>query len=142
MVGRFKLLPHTADVLLEAEGDTLEEAFEYIALAMFEVMTDTSKVSPSTLRNIETLGFDVHSLLYNWLEELLYYFDTEGLLFSKFKVSIEKTGSGYKLSGNAWGEEYDPNKHESRAVVKAATYHMMEIRRQGNKYLLRAVVDI
>jgi len=142
MPGKYRLLPHTADVLLEAEGDTLEEAFEYIALAMFEVMTDTSRIDHKISRKIKVTGFDLHSLLYNWLEELLYYFDSENLLFSKFKIKISKENSEYRLVGEAWGEEYNPEKHESRAVVKAATYHMMEISKVNEKYVLRTVVDI
>ncbi len=143
MAGGFKILEHTADVLLEAYGDTLEEAFEYAALAMFEVMTDLSSVRPLEKREVEVEGIDLYSLLYNWLEELLFLFDTEALLVSKAKVhEISKVDDAYRLRAEVWGEPYDPERHVSKVLVKAATYHMMEIKRRDGGYTLRFVVDI
>ncbi|RLE89130.1 MAG: archease [Thermoprotei archaeon] len=144
MGGGFRHLPHTADVLIEAWGDTLEEAFEYAALGVFEVMTDTSRVEAREERRIKAEGHDLEALLYDWIEQLLYYFDAEQLLFSKFRVErITPMASGsYTLVASAWGEPYDPSRHESRTLVKAMTYHMMEIRRVDNKVRLRFVVDI
>ncbi|RLI20378.1 archease, partial [Candidatus Bathyarchaeota archaeon] len=63
-----------------------KEALENAAMALFEVMTDTEKVSPSVVREIEAEGHDEKSLLYDWLEKLIIEFETEGLLFSKFEV--------------------------------------------------------
>ena len=144
MGGGFRHLPHTADVLIEAWGDTLEEAFEYAALGVFEVMTDTSRVEAREERRIKAEGYDLEALLYDWIEQLLYYFDAEQLLFSKFRVKrISSTApSGYTLTASAWGEPYDPTRHESRTLVKAMTYHMMEIRREDSRVRLRFVVDI
>ena len=143
-MGGYRHLPHPADVLIEAWGDTLEEAFEYAALGVFEVMTDTSRVEARDRVDVVVEGFDLESLLYSWIEELLYYFDVKQLLFSKFKVrEIEKgCGEGYVLKASAWGEPYNPDKHESRTLVKAMTYHLMEIEAKRGKVKLRFVVDI
>ncbi|MEM2794839.1 MAG: archease, partial [Thermofilaceae archaeon] len=128
MTGGFKHLSHTADVLIEAWGDSIEEAFEYAALGVFEVMTNTSLVKPEEEKRIEVEGGDLESLLYNWIEKLLILFDTEQILFSKFKVEkIEKKEEIFKLYGIAAGEQYSGEKHESRTLVKAVTYHLMEI---------------
>ena len=61
---RFEFLPHTADVYIAAYGRTLEEAFANAALAMFEVMTDTSRVEPRVSKRVRVEGFDLESLLY------------------------------------------------------------------------------
>jgi SHS2 domain-containing protein len=56
--GKFKFLEHTADAYIAAHGTTLEEAFENAALAMFEVMTDTEKVSSDIEDSVEVEAED------------------------------------------------------------------------------------
>ena len=142
-MARFKFLPHMSDVFIEAYGSTLEEAFENAALAMFEVMTDTSKVEPSMEESVEADGFDKQSLLYNWLEKLLVLFETRMMLCSKFEIEkIEREGEGYRLKAKVWGEEFDPGKHEQRVGVKAVTYHMMSIDEKDGRWVLRFILDI
>ncbi len=142
MSGGFELLSHTADVLVRAWGDTLEEAFSYAAMGMFEVMTDISKVEPVQEKELSVKGFDLKNLLYNWLEELIILFDVEQLLVSQAKVIEIVKGEDLLLRAIVKGEKYDPNKHESKVLVKAATYHMMEIKKEKNRYVLQFVVDI
>ncbi|RLE53057.1 MAG: archease, partial [Candidatus Methanomethylicota archaeon] len=64
----FEFLDHMADVYIAAYGRDLKEAFENAAKAMFEVMTDISTVNPKVKREIRVEGFDLESLLYEWLE--------------------------------------------------------------------------
>lgn len=143
MAGGFELLPHTADVLIRAWGDTLEEAFSYGALGMYEVMTDTSKVEPRMERKVESSGFDLENLLYNWIEDLITLFDMEAFLASQVRVEkIWKEGSEWRLNAYLRGEPYNPDRHESRALVKAATYHLMKIWREDSRHYIQFVVDI
>jgi SHS2 domain-containing protein len=131
------------DALIEAYGSTLEEAFENAALAMFEVMTDTSKVMPLVEEVVEAEGFDLESLLYNWLENLLVMFDVNARLYSKFKVeSITRTAEGYRLKARVWGEDYNSDKHEQKVGVKAVTYHMMSIKGKDETWILRFLLDL
>ncbi len=118
--------PHTADVLIVARGRSLEEAFEQAALGVYEVITDTSKVEPRVERRVEDTGMDLYQLLYRWIEDLLYYTDSEGLVFSRFKVDeITRRGEGeeaeYVIKARAWGEPFNPEKHPHRTIVKAMT---------------------
>jgi len=142
-MGGFKFLQHMGDALIEAYGSTLEEAFENAALAMFEVMTDTSKVTPSIEEVVEVEGFDLESLLYNWLENLLVMFDVNARVYSKFKVEkITRTAEGFNLKARIWGEDYNSGKHEQRVGVKAVTYHMMSIEEKGGMWTLRFLLDL
>ncbi len=110
---------------------------------MYEVMTDTSKVARNVKICIEVKGFDEHSLLYNWLEELLFYTDSEQLVFSEFHVEkIEKKNGDYVLKAVARGEKFDPSKHESRNQVKAVTYSLMEINKKDSFYEVKVVLDL
>jgi SHS2 domain-containing protein len=140
---RFRLLEHRADAYIAAYGETMAEAFENAALAAFETMTDTSKVEPRHEETVKVEGFDESSLLYNWLEALLVRFDTDGRLYSKFKVSgIQKISAGYRLDAKIRGERFDPDRHASRVGVKAVTYHRMEIRKAPDRVEVRFVLDI
>ena len=139
---RFAFEDHVADVVVVAYGDTLAEAFENAALALFEVMTDTTTVEPRTSDVFEVEGFDEPSLLYAWIEAFIIAFDTDLKLYSAFKIdAIEATEGGFRLRGTAWGETFDPAKLASRTEVKAITYHEMEIlRREGVQ--LRFILDL
>jgi len=140
---KFEFLEHIADAYIAAYGRTLEEAFENAALAMFEVMTDTSKVEAKVERTLEASGYDEYELLYDWLEKLLIEYYSDNLVFSKFKVeSIERTPEGFRLRGKAMGEIFDPSRHESRVEVKAVTYSLMEIYKKNKIYVLKFVLDI
>lgn len=139
----FDHLEHTADVLIEALGRTLEEAFEYSALGVYEVITNTKKVKPKTRIDVEVEGDDLENLLYKWIEELLIYTDAEGMVFSIFKIcKILKDKDRYKLVASAWGEKFDPEIHEERTIVKAMTYAQMSIENVGDCWRIQFVVDI
>jgi SHS2 domain-containing protein len=139
---RFKFEDHVADVVVVAYGDSLEEAFENAALALFEVMTDTTTVEPKEEDVFEVEGFDELSLLYSWIETFIVAFDVDLKLYSAFKIDkIEKTLEGFKLRGKAWGEAFNPAIHPPRSEVKAVTYHEMEIlRKKGIQ--LRFILDL
>ena len=139
----FDHLEHTADVLIEARGPSLSEAFEMAALATYEVMTDTSRVEPRDRVDVEVEGIDLPNLLYRWIEELIIHTDSRRLVFSKFKVKEIEIGQDYaRLKAEAWGEEFNPEKHVSRTVVKAMTYAQMSLKEESGCWTLRFVVDI
>ena len=141
--GKFEFLEHTADILIAAHGQTLEEAFENAALAMFEVMTDTTKINPTEEDTVEVEAEDEYALLYSWLEALLVKFEVNGMLFSKFKItSLQDKADGFKLKADIWGEKYNAEKHPQKVAVKAVTYHRMEIIKEVDKVTLEFILDI
>ena len=141
--GKFKFLEHTADVYIAAHGKTLEEAFENAALAMFEVMTDTEKVSPDIEDSVEVEAEDEFALLYSWLEALLVKFETKNMLYSKFKISsIEENAEGFRIKATIWGEQFNAEKHTQKVGVKAVTYHRMEIIKDIDNVRLEFILDI
>jgi SHS2 domain-containing protein len=141
--GKFEFLEHTADVYIAAHGMTLEEAYENAALAMFEVITDTDKVSPEVEDFVEVEAEDEYALLYSWLEALLVKFETENMLYSKFKISnLEETSGGFRIQATVWGEKFNAEKHTQKVAVKAVTYHLMEIIKEIDKVTLEFILDI
>ena len=141
---RFEFLEHTADLYIAAYGESLKEAFENAAAAMFEGMTELDKIKPQIEDKVEVEGHDKQALLYNWLEALLLEFETENKLYSRFKIAqIEKTSTGLKLRARIRGELFDPNRHPSKVGVKAVTYHQMEITEGGKEgATVKFILDI
>ncbi|MEM3171312.1 MAG: archease [Candidatus Hadarchaeales archaeon] len=139
---KFEWVEHPSDIGFRAYGKDLGEAFENAALALFEIMTDTGRVEPREEVEVELEAEDEQALLYDWLDRLLYFRDAEGLLLSRFEVEVREEGERWRLRGRAWGERFDPSKHEERTAVKAMTYHLMEIRKEGDRVVVQAVVDI
>ena len=141
--GKFEFLEHTADVYIRAHGKTMEEAYENAALAMFEVMTDTDKITQMQEETLEVEAEDQYALLYNWLEALLVKFETENMLYSKFQITNwEETDETFKFKAKIWGEKFDPQKHPQRVGVKAVTYHRMVIIRERDQVVLEFILDI
>ena len=139
----------TADIGFYAYGNSLDEAYENAGLAMFNVITDISKVKKEESREFEIVSEDLVSLLYDYLEELLFLQDTEFLFFSDFKVNIEKIVDGessnlenYKLTCFACGEEIDWNVHSPKSEVKAITFHKMCVKEDNGVFKLRAILDL
>ncbi len=147
LLGKFDYLEHTADVYILAYGKDIIELFENAGIALFETMTDTSSLKGVVKREVSAEGFDLESLLYRWLEELLTLYYSENIMCNKVSVDsivIEKSGGElvYRIKGVCYGEVFDPKRHESRVEVKAVTYHLMEIVKKGDEWRAYFVLDI
>ena len=142
MEKEFEFLDHMSDVYVAAYGRSLEEAFENAGKAFTHTITNVRNIRPVEEREIRVKGMDLEELLYNWLDELLFVFEVENLLFSDFSVRIFKKNEGYELVAAAKGEKYDPNKHVQKVAVKSPTYSLMEIAKKNETYVLKFVLDI
>ena len=146
---KYEYFDVTADIGFYAYGNSLEEAYENAGLAMFNVITDINKVKKEEMEEFEIVSEDLVSLLYDYLEELLFLQDTEFLFFSDFKVNIEKIVDSkssnlenYKLTCFACGEEIDWNVHSPKSEVKAITFHKMCVKEDNGVFKLRAILDL
>ena len=79
--------------------------------------------------------------VYDFLEELLFLHEIEFMLFSEFKVMIDKIDDGYHLNATIEGEDINWDKHYRGDEVKAITFHKMNIV-EGNAVKLSAIVDL
>lgn len=145
--GKFDFLEHTADIYIVAYGENILELFENAGLAMFESMTDTSGIDKKQVREIISEGFDLESLLYRWLEDLLTIYYSETIMCSEVSVeslNIERRGDDiqYNIKGKCIGDFFDPDKHVSKVEIKAVTYHLMRIIKDEEKWKAYFVLDI
>jgi SHS2 domain-containing protein len=140
---KYEYLYHIADAKFKAYGPTLEKAFENAALALFNVMIDTSTLMASKEREIELTSSDIKMLLVDWLSELLYLFEVDEIIFCEFRIDkIEKTGDVFSLKGIASGVPIDLSRHKFDTQVKAVTFHELEVEQdETNGFHVQVVVD-
>ena len=138
---RFKYLEHTADAKFRAYGKTLEESFTNAALAVFNIMVDTKKVEPKTKKEINIAGKTLESLLFDFLDELLFFLDTEDFLLHNIQaIKIKQDNGKFALKAELTGDKIR-EKYKVSGIVKAITYNEMEIKKKNNQWTITAVVD-
>ena len=125
----FEFLEHTADIIVRATGKDLEEAFKYAAFGFYGVMTDLSKVLAKETISVAISSEDVKSLLYDWIDQLIFLFDTEYFVAKEIEITKFILGENnlYTLEATLQGEPFEIGRHEQRSEVKAMTYSYMKI---------------
>lgn len=132
-----------ADVAFEAQGKTLDEVFESSGFALTNAMIkDLSKIEQRAEKSFEVEAEDVEMLLFNFLQELIFYKDAERLLFNKFDLDIVQKEDGWLLSARAYGEEIDREKHELLADVKAVALHNFKVEETEKGWRASVIVDV
>jgi len=130
---------HQADIGIRGIGDSLEEAFAGGAQALMAVICSPEIVQSIDCVEIECEGEEKDLLFADWINTLIYEMDVRKMLFSRFEVAIEN----HTLTGRAWGEKTDPDRHELAVEVKAATF--MELKAYKNndgQWVAQCVVDV
>jgi SHS2 domain-containing protein len=130
---------HTADLGLRVRTADVNGLFAEAATALFAAIVDgIDTVRPDRPVEVHIEGAELDYLLFDWLRELLYRFDAEHLVFSRFDVSVGEAG----LAATAWGEPLDPARHVLSHEVKAITYHELRVEQEGSDWVAEVIVDI
>jgi SHS2 domain-containing protein len=135
----YETFDHTADLGLRIRAPDLDTLFVEAGRALFAaIVEDLDTVQPRQQVQMELAGEDREFLLIDWLKELLYQFDSQHLLFSRFEVHVGDKG----LSATASGEPLDPGRHSLLHEVKAITYHGLRVEHNDQGWLAELIVDI
>ena len=130
---------HGADIGVRGFGETVEQAFEQVALAMTAVITDLDKISPDTEIAITCDAPDTELLLVDWLNAIIYEMSARNMLFCQFEVNIDKNN----LTGLLRGEKTRVNVHQPAVEVKGATYTTLSVTHGADgKWIAQCVVDV
>ena len=136
---KYEFLEHTADVKFRAYGKTLEKAFENAAIATFQVMTDVNKIEKKHDKDIKVKGDTAQTLLYNFLEELIFLMDSESFLLAD--VKLEEFGHGF-LKAKLIGDYQEEFKYDVHTYIKAVTYNELLVDETEKGYMVQVVHDI
>lgn len=115
---------HTADIIAQASGASLENAFAAIAQALFDVITDGSEIENDRERTIEVSSIDREGLLVGFLSDLIVLHETEDEVYGNFEIRMLPD---HRLTAVCRGERFDPERHGEGTPVKGISYHMLEI---------------
>ena len=135
----FKILPHTADALLRMEAADLDTLFAEAGRGLCSlIVSNLDDVEPTTTKAFVVDGDDVEYLLFDWMSELLFVFESEQLLLSEFRVSVDADG----LRASAAGERVDRVRHQLEHEIKAITYHGLRVEKTKHGWVAEVIVDI
>ncbi len=135
----YETFEHTADLGLRIRAADRDTLFAEAAQCLFSaIVEDLATVRPLRKIDIKVQGDELDFLFFDWLRELLYRFDAEHLLLSKFEVHVTAKG----LTASAWGEPLDRARHNMEHEVKAITYHGLRVEKVGDAWEAEVIVDI
>lgn len=135
----FRVLEHMADIGFEAFGASREELFGNAARALISLVVDLDTVRPSRELAVKAEGSAWPDLLVNWLSEILYLHDAEGWLFRDF--TVQELGEKV-ITATARGEKFDRARHRVKMLVKAVTYHQLDLNETPQGWRAQVYVDV
>ena len=138
-MGTHRLLEHTADMGIEASGETLEELFAQAAYGLLEIIAGTPQALCREEKTVTLTAADTEELLVNWLNEILYLFEIQGFFPCDFEIEEVR---GYRLQARVRGEPFDPRRHPVEREVKAVTYHQLRVEKTDELWQARIYVDL
>ena len=122
----YEWFDHTADLGLRITAPDLETLFRDAATALFAAVVERPEEGePEAPLTLRVTGERKDWLLFDWLNELLYLFETRRLVLSDFEVRFDDEG----LSARALPRPFDPDAQRALHEVKAITYHGLRVER-------------
>jgi len=135
----FRLLAHTADMGIEATGDSLAEVFVAAAQGLKNMIFGDAQVTPRQSASVFLDSGDADELLVAWLGEILYLFEVRGLVPAEFVISEISENA---LRGEVRGEPFDAKRHDIEREVKAVTYHQLSVQQEAQGWRAKVYVDL
>jgi SHS2 domain-containing protein len=133
----------TADIAFEATGRDLPELFTSTADATMNVMIENlDAIEPRETRRIKLTNDAIDMLLFDFLQELIYFKDAERLLLRVREMRIDEKEGAYSLDATTTGEQLDAGRHQQRADVKAVTLHNFRVEKTDRGWSAAAILDI
>ena len=146
---------HQADIGIRAIAESLNSAFEEVALALTAIVTEPNNVAEVESVKIECSAENNELLLVNWLNSVIYEMAVRKMLFSRFEVRIDPAPSdnsnlnirrcgveNLRLSATIWGEKINCKKHAPAVEPKAVTYNQLSVKNENGNWIVQCVIDV
>ncbi len=136
---KFEILDVAGDVGIRAFGASKEELFIHAALGMYSLITDTKFLKDHMSITVSAARDTLDGLLVAWLNELIFHFDAYGFVGKDIEI---RHFSDNRIEAKISGEEFDPERHEGKLLIKAATYHRLKIEKKDHIWESEIIFDI
>src|SRR5262245_34220445 len=135
----FEILEHPSDAGILARGRTRQEALIEASRGATSIIVNPQGIEIREERAFRASGSDDGAQIVDWLNEILFFFDTEGIVLVDFAID---SWTDREIVGRAGGDFYDPARHEFRTAVKAVTYHQFASHATPDGWEIRVFVDL
>ena len=136
---KFKVLDVSGDIGLRAYGASIKDAFINASIGMYNLITNLDAIKTVKTIDVSVESQSIEGLLVAWLNELIFHFDAYGFIGKRTEI---KQFSENKIAATVTGEEFDPECHEGKLLIKAATYHRLRVENVGNHWEIDVIFDI
>ena len=107
------------------------------------VMVEELKaIEPRERRQLRLENDEWDPLLFNFLQELIYYKDAEKLMLRVNQARVQGDAKPYLLEAIACGEALDPERHHPRVDVKAVTLHHFRLEKTDRGWETLVILEI
>ena len=135
----YEVLDISGDAGIRSCGAGFEEALAEAAVGMFSLITDVGQVREVRSINVHASADTPEALVVGLLNDMIFHFDTYGFIGRRVEVCDRDRSS---IRARVYGEEFDAERHESRLLVKAATFHDIKVADAGDHWEIEVVFDI
>lgn len=136
----YRFFETTGDVGIYVYGGNIEDIFINAGKALFSLITK-SKREGEEEKEIELESDSIERLFINWLNELIFLFDSYGYIATSIDVKIEGD-MPYRLFAKVLYYTFDIHRDEQGLLIKAATYHNFYLKKTDDGYEAKVLFDI
>ncbi|UCB57319.1 MAG: archease [Candidatus Omnitrophota bacterium] len=136
---QYEIIDHTADIGLRAYGKDLKQLFINVARGMFDILAELKNVQAKDKAEIKLEAPNIEELFLSWLRELLYQYNSRGIIFKEFLIDKLSDNS---ISASAGGEKVDLKRHRLKTEIKAVTYHQLKVQKVKGVWQGEVIFDV
>jgi SHS2 domain-containing protein len=134
----YRLLPHTADVIVEAFGPSMSACLEAAVKGATAAFADVRGIEATGKRHVHLRADSDETILVALLEEVIFLLDAEDLVVVRAHLPVARSDV---VTG--WFDTVD----KALVVVvgsppKAVAYHELELHSDAHGYRCRFVLDV
>lgn len=143
-----EMLDISGDAGIKVYGKTLPELFVNAAAGMYSLIVDPAALNEVAKVEVSANGNSLEGALVSWLNELIFRFDAYGFIGKHIipgDFTHEESAEdavAVSFSATVSGEQYDPERHEGKMLLKAATYHRLKIEQNNGIWEAEIIFDI
>ncbi len=138
---KYAFFDHTADIGMEICGRTKKELFSHAAESIREVLLvgGGQKTHPGVKKTITVDGLDSADLLVNFLREILYLFNGQGMIV--YACRVLACGSRTVVA-ELHIVPFSPETQSVKTELKAVTYSGLHVEKTKNGWKARVIFDV